>query len=889
MAALRLIPIVAWLGLAVVLNVVAPVTLDGATSAPHALASQPDAAALARVDERFPGFGTDNTVALVLDSQAVRNADVRAYLGAVQERLSSDPAVRGVLDMSADPLTSAITKSSDGRTTYLPIWLRGDLGSTEGQESLAAVQGTVDGIARPETLGISWSGPAAAAQERHDASAGAAGWLTLATLFGGVALALLALRAGRAAVVAVLIAVVALIIVFPLRGLLPAIFGGSSIPGAAALTVAMTFGAAIAAVQMLLSSRRNRRPAAVPVLGAAAVAATTLSAFGLWALPGLDGGAMWCAAAVLVAAVIVTTTAPGWADQLGHARWPYTRFAAVAALRLRKPVYRRPQQALAAAAAVLVACGFQLVGFQPSVAEPAAAQRPGGFSAERMSPETVVVTADRDLRNPVGLLAVNEVTRQLMAVPGVRHVQSASWPGGAPWPDATVAHQIGEFNRDIQSGGLSASPLTEAVGGLPALMSQMIASVDRIEGVVDASVSGLSSVNGSLEGMNSSIAGLTQTTEELSRHADPVRRWTGSYANCGGDPLCSIGLKITDPVDAVVADAAALTASSGEVTETANATTAVVGSSRQAIAQLRSAIADVAGVVNTLSSTVSDGVPEMTRSTSFINLMTDDLSVGDGGGFYLSQDRIDAKPYAHVRDTLFSADGTSTRLFVFTDAASAGVGDDDLARAIETAASQATKYGALSDSVIEVVGARTTASALGTEWSSDLWRAAVIAALAVAVIAALCLRSVQAGLAVAGVSALSFVGGMALLVLVTRLSSVTVHWAVPALGAAIGMAVVALDAFGVAARARNDQRVSGPRLAYRPGGTAVVCAALVWAAGSGQVGLLVALTVGFGYVLSRVGLISAQSTARARMIGMRAALNAGGREPIRVSARATTP
>ncbi|MGA9374261.1 MAG: MMPL family transporter [Mycobacterium sp.] len=893
----RLIPIVVWLVLAVILNVLEPVHLDAPVSETRPMISATDEAETARINKAFPGFGTDNSVALVLDDLAVPDVDVRSYLSTVQDRLSGDPAVRSVLDMSADSLTAPVTRSGDGRVTYLPMWLSGDLGSSEGMTSLKSAQTTVERVPRPAALGLSWSGPAAEAQVRQESAARTAGWLTLAMLVVGMLLTLLVLRSRRATLAAVLSAVVALAIVFPIRGFFPAL--GASTPGATALAVAMTFGAAIASVQMWLSSRRNQRRPVVAVLGAAAVAAATLAVFGGWALPAADTGTISAAAGILLAALIVATTAPGY--DLGRTHWLYSRFAAVAALRLRKEIYRRPQQALAFGAAILVACGFQLVGLQPSAAESTTAQRTGGFSAERMSPETVVITARRDLRNPVGLLAVNEVTRQLMAVPGVRQVQSASWPGGAPWPDATVAHQIGEFNRQVQSGGLSASPLTAAVGGLPALMSRMITSVDRIEGVVDASVDGLSSVNGSLEGMHTSIAGLTQTTEELSRHADPVRRWTGKYANCAGDPLCSIGLKITDPVDAVVADAATLTATSSEVTETANATTAVVGGSRQAIMQLRATIADVADVVNTLSSTVTDGVPEMTRSTSFINLMTDDLSVGDGGGFYLSQDRIDAESYAHVRDTLFSAEGTATRLFVFTDAERAGVSDPDLALGIKSAVGQATRYGALTDSEIEVVGPRTTASELRTQWSSDLWRATVIAALTVALVTALSLRSVQAGLSVAAASALSFVGGLALLALTLRLLDSTMHWTVPALGGGIGMAVVALDAFGVAVRARNRLRGNGPQLAFRPGGTALVCAALMWSAAiaaatlvqpsavSVQVGALVALTVGGGYLLTRVGFISAQSTARARMIGMRAALSAGGREPMRVRPSATTP
>jgi len=44
-----------------------------------------------------------------------------------------------------------------------------------------------------------------------------------------------------------------------------------------------------------------------------------------------------------------------------------------------------------------------------------------------------------------------------------------------------LAHQIGEFNRQLQSGALSASPLTSSVAGLPDDMRQIVSSLDRLE------------------------------------------------------------------------------------------------------------------------------------------------------------------------------------------------------------------------------------------------------------------------------------------------------------------------------------------------------------------------------------------------------------------------
>ena len=694
MSRLRLLPIVLWFGVAVVLNVIAQVSLDDLATDPRPLVPATDDATLARIGQAFPGTGTDNTVDVVVGSNTVNSDEVRAYLAALKSRLEANAgAVRAVLDMSADSLTAPVTQSVDRSTTYLPVWLRGELGSEEGLASLTAVQTVADDMPRPAGLQLSWSGPAADANARLTASTHLSPWLVLAVMIGCILLVVLAARPAKAAMAVFLTSLGTLAIVFPLRKLGAPALAGNSTAATTALVVALTVGATFGCTQMLLSGYRYRRlrddtaftrsywAAAAPVFGAAAVAASTLMAFALCALPRIDASGLWAGVSVLVCALVVLTTAPCYLGNVSGAQLPHNAFAATMSLRLRKPIYRWPQETLAVVAVIIVACGFQLAGLQPSVVEPephravnaANTSASQGFSGERMSPETVVITARKDLRTPVGLLAINEVTRQLMALPGVHMVQSGSWPGGLPWPDATLAHQIGEFNHQLQSGALSASPLTSSVAGLPDDMRQIISSLDRLEQIVDGLVDGLSSVTGSLEGLHASIAGLTETVAVLSGYADPVRRWVGSYANCAADPICSIGLKITEAVDSVLADTAQLTASSREVSDAAAAPTAIVSSFRTVITQMRPAIADMGELINGLAAAVTDLVPEVTRSTSFINLMTNDLSIADAGGFYLSQDRIDAESYSHARDTLFSADGRSTRLFVFTDAESAGV------------------------------------------------------------------------------------------------------------------------------------------------------------------------------------------------------------------------
>ena len=42
------------------------------------------------------------------------------------------------------------------------------------------------------------------------------------------------------------------------------------------------------------------------------------------------------------------------------------------------------------------------------------------FASNSLLPDVVTIEADHDLRNPAGLIAVERITRQIMAIPGVR-------------------------------------------------------------------------------------------------------------------------------------------------------------------------------------------------------------------------------------------------------------------------------------------------------------------------------------------------------------------------------------------------------------------------------------------------------------------------------------
>ncbi|OHT87159.1 hypothetical protein BKG60_04130 [Mycobacterium syngnathidarum] len=811
------------------------------------------------------GPGTDNTVSLVLTrARAVSADDVLSYLDDVQQRLSREPGVTAVLNMSADPLTAPAAQSSDRRTAYLPIWLDGELGSVRGLQTLAAAQSAAAQVSTPSGVQLTWAGPAADAQAGHNEDRRIAGWLLLAVILGFAALALLAAAPVRKIVAAVLSGALALAVAVPLCALL---FPGVA-AAPAALVTALTIGTAFGGIQLLRNGvgrgggQAGRGPylvAALTLVGAAGAASATLIAFGLMAFPAGNALALWAGLSITVCAMVVMTVAPLTAGNGGRSSTIHLR-AATAVLRLRTIAYRRANVTLAAGTILLAVAIAALLGSHPTTTDDlrVISSTSRDSASTKTRPITVVITGSRDLRNPVGLLAVDKITRQVSGIPGVRSVQSASWPGGQPWADATVAHQVGELNRHVQSGGLAASPVITSAAGLPDLISQMIASIDQLERSVDASANHLPTVTGSMDSVHASITGLTQTIGQLSRHAEPLRTWIASFPDCAADPLCALGEQIIEPVDAVIADTTRLRASSGEISDAASSSGGVISTSRVAIAQMRASLTQLGDLTKGLSTTATERLPQMTKMTAFLNLMTTDLSTGDAGGFYLSQEQINAKPYAHVRDTFFSSDGRSASFIVTGDAETHA----DIVAAIPAAVAAATKFGPLQESSVAVAGAGTQHA-----WAAGVWYSAGISALAAMVMSGLCLRSVRAGAWVATAAMLSAVTGLGLhVVLSAGLLDTAVSWPGCALGAGIGMAVVAFDAAGVAAHALARRRARGPTVAFHAGGTPLVGAAIVWTgvtgiatlihqSALGQVGALVALIVTIGALLSRAWLL----------------------------------
>jgi RND superfamily putative drug exporter len=264
--------------------------------------------------------------------------------------------------------------------------------------------------------------------------------------------------------------------------------------------------------------------------------------------------------------------------------------------------------------------------------------------------------------------------------------------------------------------------------------------------------------------------------------------------------------------------------------------------------------------------------------TAFLNVLTDDLSISGAGGFYLSQEAVDGVPYQTVKKLLFSADGRTTRLFVYSDGDALGADGARVATAAVSAVAEATKYGPLAESTVAIAGRGSLVNALGSQWHTDFGAALLTSFGLILILSALALRSLLAGIAVAAVTLASYVLGLGVVVFVwTHLLGTQINWIAPLVSLVIVAAVAGDDAFRLTARAVERTAAKYPRTNRNYGGSAPLTATaflwivvvIVWTAavaagstaaltsGIGQIGAIVGLSLPLSYIVPRMLLVVA--------------------------------
>ena len=742
--------VAAWIALAVIANAIFALMPAKATDTGSALlpCDAERTSVTNRIAQAFPGTGTNAIAYLVLEGRETLGPADQHYYDAAVGALRADTAhVGSVLDLWSDPLTAPLGTGPDGRSGIAVVWLVGEAGSAQARGSLDAARSVV----REVPLSAGLRARITVSETTTHIPMHMNAWQS-ATIVAAAAVIviLLLLRARQSAIylgIALLTAGLSLAVAWPLFAV--TVFSGT-------LAAVLTTGT-ITASTMLVARRRSDASASatdrrayrdiLPALALPGVCVVILTGPLLLArTPALHSVGM-AALGVVVALAASLTLLPALIGLAG----PVAQSSSPAGAAVWTPPPSIPgfSSPIVFTAMVLAICALPVIGMRWGIAEnPAnpAGTRTAQFLPENQLPDVVMVKSAHDLRDPAGLIAIDQVSRHLMEIPGVRKVQSAAWPGGVPWTDASLTSAAGRLADQLDRQAASFLPQVNAIKSLASAVDQVTGAVNELGKSVTAGLAGANQMQQDIDVLISGTRSIKDTTAEVSGNLDPVRGWMGGIANCPTDALCMAAHKVVDPFDRVVADVDVLSNGADRIAAGAAKTVSAFASTPRVIAQMRSALGQLRSFVPTLETTVQDTIPQVARLSTFLKNLSADFTDTGAGGFYLSKKELADPSYQHVRQSMFSSDGTATRLFVYSDGDKLDLDTAVRAQQLDVAEGKATKYGSLVDSRMTVSGAAQVAAAVRGALTHD---AVLLAVMLLAVVGLVSLwRGVVSGLVI---------------------------------------------------------------------------------------------------------------------------------------------
>ncbi len=768
----------------------------------------PSAVAAARAAQLFNQTPSNNFVYVVLERNQRLTPPDRQFYDALTTTLGSDRRhVYAVTDLWSQPATAAGAQSSDGRAVSVMVRLAGMLGTAQARDSVNAVRATAQQLSPPAGLEVHVTGPGATIVDEFSAIDRQMLGITAAT----IGLILLLLLMVYRSPVAAAIPLISVGLALALARAVVAALGQANVVEVSlfsvALMAAMTLGAgtdyAIFLVGRYHEGRRRGvapgqalsqayRSIAPVVIGSALTVSVALACLVFAHVGSFRSAGLPCAigiVATMMAALTLTPALMGLAVRRGYLE-PRPSTTARRWRRLGTAVARWPGPILVAALGVTLLIALPLSGMRVGFNEPAAtpsstdsnrgyASADRHFAANSLLPDVIAIQADHDLRNPAGLIAIERITRHIMAVPGVRAVQSASRPDSKVPEQATLSYQAGVLGRQFGDTMDSLTQRLNRVSELDGALAQTQRAVDRLGDGLRGGSAGLADVSGAAEDMRAGMDGLQRNVTTMSGYLDPLRDFVGRTPDCAVNPICSTVDRVLQPVDNLVQTSTRLDVGAAKLTSgSSTAATAMAGlpqsvaAMKGALGQARSATRDLLGLADSLG-------PQMRQLTDYLNEIATQFQGSAAADFYMPQRALTDPRYTAALGHLISENGRAAYLLVYGDGSEWGADGAKRAGQVRAAIKEATKEGTLTPVEVDLAGVGPVTADLQRFVASDTTLLVGAALVLIFLIVTTMLRSPVAGLVVVGTVVLSYASALGASVLIWQhLLHQDLHWAV---------------------------------------------------------------------------------------------------------------
>ncbi|HWF28449.1 MAG TPA: RND family transporter [Mycobacterium sp.] len=768
----------------------------------------PSAVAAAHAAQLFNQRPSNNFVYVVLERNQRLTARDRQFYDALTASLAADRRhVYAVTDLWSQPATAAGAQSSDGRGVSVMVRLAGMLGTAQARDSVNAMRTTVQRLSPPAGLEVHVTGPGATIVDEFSAIDRQMFGITAAT----IGLILLLLLAVYRSPIAAAIPLISVGLALAVARAIVAALGQANVVEVSlfsvALMAAMTLGAGtdyaiflagryhegrrhgVAPVQALIQAYRSIAPV---VIGSALTVSVALACLVFAKVGSFRSAGLPCAIGILatmVAALTLTPALMSLAVRRGYLE-PRPSTTARRWRRAGTAVARWPGPILVTAGGLTLLVALPLadmrVGFNEPAATPSSADSNRGyvsadrhFAANSLLPDVVTIQADHDLRNPAGLIAIERITRHIMAVPGVRAVQSASRPDGKVPDQATLSYEAGVLGRQFGDTMDSLSQRLKRVSELDSALAQTQLAVDGLGNGLRGGSSGLADMSAAADDMRTGMDGLQRNVTTVSGYLEPLRDFVGRTPDCAVNPICSTVDRVLQPVDSLVQTSTQLGTGAEKLTSgSTTAATAMaslpksVTSMKDALGQARSATHDLLSLSETLG-------PQMRQLTDYMNEIATQFQGSAAADFYMPQRALSDPRYTAALSHLIYENGRAAYLLVYGDGSEWGGDGARRADQVRAAIKEATKEGTLTPTEVDLAGVGPVTADLQRFVARDTTLLVGAALVLIFIIITAMLRSPVAGLVVVGTVVASFASAVGASVLIWQyLLHQDLHWAV---------------------------------------------------------------------------------------------------------------
>ena len=810
--------VIGWFALTLISNVLVPqleVVGEAHTVSMNAQ-DAPSMVSMKHIGRNFEEFDSDSNAMVILEGEQPLGADAHAYYDGLVDKLEADTQhVEHVADFWGDPLTASGAQSNDGKSAYVQVYLRGNMGESLSMESTEAVRKIVDETPAPPGIKAYVTGGAPMSTDQHHAGDKGVVKVTTITL---IVIAVMLIFVFRSFLTMVLILVTVFVELGASRGIV-AFLGNAEIIGLSTFAVNLLTLIAIAAgtdyaifligrYQEARGDGEDRETAyytmfhgtAHVILGSGLTIAGAMLCLSFTRLPWFQTMGVPCAVGILVAVAAAMTLGPAiivLGSKVGIFD-PKRTINSRGWRRIGVVVVRWPGPILVGAIGLALVGLLALPGYKvdydsrhflpadmPSNIGYAVAER--HFDTARMNPELLMVESDHDLRNSADFLVIDKIAKAIFRVPGISRVQTITRPDGKPIKHATIPFALSmqgttqdlnrKYNMDMMANMLKqADEMQKTIDTL----TQMSALTQQMADVTHQMVA-------KTKAMTVDIAELRDNIANFDDFFRPIRNYFYWEPHCFDIPSCWAIRSVFDTLDGIntmTDDIQQLLPSLEKLDTLMPQLVALMPSQIETMKTMKQ-------MMLTMYATQKgqqDQQAAQSENASAMGEAFDDSRNDDS--FYLPPEVFDNADFKRGIKNFISPDGKSVRFIISHADDPATIEGISRIDPIKLAAKEAIKGTPLEGSKIYLGGTAATYKDMRDGSNYDLMIAAISAVALIFVIMLVITRSVVAAAVIVGTVLLSLGASFGLSILVWQyLLGIELHWIVLVMSVMLLLAV----------------------------------------------------------------------------------------------------